>query len=529
MHELLTTTEMAACDRAAVTAGVASLDLMERAGAAVAAAACRLLAPGGRRILVLAGPGNNGGDGFVAARLLAADGFDVTVAAICPDEVGRGDAGVMRSRWHGSVKTATVADMGSADLIIDAMFGAGLSRAPSGPVADIIGAVNGSGRPVLAVDVPSGLDGTSGLAPGAAIAATETVTFFRKKPGHLLMPGRALCGTVTTAGIGIPEHVLEAMAVATFENLPALWLPVWPHLDPANHKYHRGHAVVVSGPAYQTGAARLGARGALRVGAGLVTLAGSAAATAVNAAHATAVMVKVVPGAEALAKMLHDARYNTVLIGPGAGSGTETARDVLASLSSGAAVVLDADALTAFACSAGGGSEHQPARSLGFVRVATAAEVVPATLFAAIAERKNPVVLTPHDGEFRRLFGTIDGSKLDRAKTAARRSGAVIVLKGADTVIAAPDGRAAINGNAPPTLATAGAGDVLAGFITGLLAQGMAAFEAAAAAVWLHGECAAAFGPGLIAEDLPELLPRVLKAHGLGLTTSGSRAPPAVT
>jgi NAD(P)H-hydrate epimerase len=398
-------------------------------------------------------------------------------------------------------------------VIVDAMYGAGLSRALHGMAAEVVAAINAAGRPVVAVDVPSGLDGATGRAEGAVVQADLTVTFFRLKPGHLLLPGRALCGKVRLTDIGIPPGVLDAIAPFTFANRPALWLKHWrwPNLD--GHKYGRGHAVVVSGPADMTGAARLGARGALRIGAGLVTLVGSAAATAINATHLTAVMVRAVPSDTALGEFLADTRRNAVLIGPGAGVGTATAGSVLAVLASPASAVLDADALTSFAEA----DREAPVKAAGMGFVVRSAEPGPAgeALFAAIKGRAAPVVLTPHEGEFARLFGVLSGfdrarSRLERARLAAQASGGVVVLKGPDTVIAAPDGRAAISDNAPPWLATAGSGDVLAGFVTGLLAQGMPAFEAACAAVWLHGECASLFGPGLIAEDLPEVLPRVL-------------------
>jgi NAD(P)H-hydrate epimerase len=341
------------------------------------------------------------------------------------------------------------------------------------------------------------------------VQATCTVTFFRLKPGHLLLPGRLYCGEVRLADIGIPASVLADIAPRTWANRPALWRPHHPRPSLDSHKYTRGHAVVVSGPAESTGAARLSARAALRAGAGLVTLVGSAAATAINATHTTAVMVRAIPSDNALAEFLADERRNAVLIGPGAGVGADTAATILTALGTAAAVVLDADGLTSFA--PGGSEAPVKAAGLGFVVRSAETETGRDGLFAAIRARKAPVVLTPHEGEFRRLFGELEGSKLERARHAAAESGAIVVLKGPDTVIAAPDGRAAINDNAPPWLATAGSGDVLAGFVAGLLAQRMPAFEAACAAVWLHGECANAFGPGLIAEDLPEVLPQVLR------------------
>ena len=578
MHELLTTAEMADADRRAIALNIPSLTLMENAGRAVADTAAAMV-PAGSGILILCGPGNNGGDGFVAARLLQNLGFPVSVLLLGTLEKLKGDAAVMAARWTGPL-LETGLETGRDDppddpgadhprsagrsptdhprsplpigpdtrLIIDALFGAGLSRPLTEKAADIVRAANASGLPILAVDVPSGLDGNTGdglllpasgdslspasggtaplhdassvaplrgdtsssLASGKTISATRTVTFFRRKPGHLLHPGRRLCGDITVADIGIPPAVLDAIRPNTHANAPALWRAAFPQLTHDSHKYTRGHAIVVSGPADATGAARLGARAALRVGAGLVTLAGNAAATAVNATHVTAVMLKIAATPEALAEVLADTRRNAVLIGPGAGVGIATARNVLTALASPAAVVLDADALTAFAPAAQADDVPHDAARMGFMTPRGEPPPGPEQLHAAIASRSAPVILTPHEGEFARLYGALDGSKLERARAAARTSGAIVILKGPDTVIAAPDGRCAINENAPPWLATAGSGDVLAGFVTGLLAQRMPAWEAACAAVWLHGACGAAFGPGLIAEDIPEMLPRVL-------------------
>lgn len=484
---------MAAADRIAVATGVSSLELMEAAGRAVADAAIGMAAAGSR-VAVLCGPGNNGGDGFVAARVLAGAGYKVDVSCLVPVEQLRGDAAVMAGRWSGPVRDAASASAGlliapPAALLIDALFGAGLSRglgAFEEGVADFVRTSGAAvGLKVLAVDVPSGVDGRTGAADPSTIPATRTVTFFRKKPGHLLMPARRLCGAVTVADIGIPaETVFAELAPKTFENGPALWRSLLPVLARDTHKYRRGHVLAVSGTAHRTGASRLAARAALRAGAGAVTLASPMDAVAVNAAHLTAVMIAPFDGADAFAALIGD-RFDAIVIGPACGVGPETRAMVEAMLSRRErAAVLDADALTSFA--------------------GDAAEL------CALTMSHGSAVLTPHEGEFGRLFGSLPGSKLERARRAAEITGAVVVLKGADTVIAAPDGRAAINANAPPTLATAGSGDVLAGFIAGLLAQGMPGFEAACAGVWLHGECANRFGPGLIAEDLTEMLPGVL-------------------
>jgi NAD(P)H-hydrate epimerase len=505
---------MSQADALAIESGVPGLTLMENAGAAVAEAADRMAAGATLAVAVLCGPGNNGGDGFVAARLLRDLGHRVRLGLLGAVTSLKGDAAAMAARWGDAVEPLSPATLAGADLIIDALFGAGLARPLDGIAAEVVAAANASGQPILAVDVPSGLDGSTGRADGPVIQASETVTFFRLKPGHLLLPGRTLCGTVHLADIGIPAAVLDRIGPRTTANRPSLWRPVypWPRLD--GHKYTRGHAVVISGPPESTGAARMGARAALRVGAGLVTVAGSPAATAINATHETAVMVRIMANDTAIAEFLSDARHNAVLIGPGAGVGRSTAATVSTILASAAAVVLDADALTSFAAA----EAEAPVRATGFGFVLRGAEPEPtgARLFEAIRARQAPVVLTPHAGEFKRLFGELPGSKLEMARRAADTSGAIVILKGPDTVIASPDGRAAINDNAPPWLATAGAGDVLAGLVTGLIAQGMPAFEAACAAVWLHGECASLFGPGLIAEDLPEILPRVLKTLRAG-------------
>lgn len=487
--EILTTAEMAEADRLTIATGTAGIVLMERAGIAVADAISHFP---GRGVEVVVGPGNNGGDGFVAARHLAERGYEVRVSFVGDLAKLTGDAATAAGRWSGQVHPAEGAQLGGCDIVIDALFGAGLDREITGTAKAMIETVNRSGATVIAVDLPSGINGNSGMVMGAAVKAHHTVTFFRKKPGHLLLPGRLHCGSVTVADIGIPDSVLDAIKPQTFANGTALWGARFPAPKTEGHKYARGHAVVVSGGLATTGAARLSARGALRAGAGLVTIASPADALAVNAANSLAVMVREVDGAEALAGFLSDRRLNAVVLGPGGGVGAGMRQQVLAALASEAAVVLDADALTSFADA-------------------------PADLFAAIRRRQGRgVVLTPHGGEFVRLFSSLPDdahvkSKLQHAHVAAEASGAVVLLKGPDTVVATPDGRASISDNAPPYLATAGAGDVLAGMIAGLLAQGMEPFDAASAAVWLHGEAAAEFGPGLIAEDLTEALPAVYR------------------
>src|ERR1700728_33323 len=491
MIELLTPNEMAQADRLTISGGVAGLELMENAGAAVAEAVAARRGPGSR-VTVVAGPGNNGGDGFVAARLLAARGYRLEGMLVGEAARLKGDAALAARSWDKPIAPAEPRGLDRADIIVDALFGAGLDRPVEGPARTMIEAMNAQAAPVVSVDLPSGINGSSGAIMGVAVKAAHTVTFFRKKPGHLLLPGRLHCGSVSVVDIEIPATVLTRIAPRTFANVPALWRESFPVPGHDGHKYDRGHGVVVSGPSWSTGAARLAARDALRAGAGLVTIASPREALAVNAAANLAVMVRAVDGATELATFLADRRLNAVAIGPGVGVGPETCELVLTALSGERAVVLDADAMTSFA--------GDPHRLAGALKV----------------RATNRTIMTPHEGEFTRYFCALNerakvGSKLERARLAAGLTGAVILLKGADPVVAAPDGRAAISANAPAYLATAGAGDVLTGMVTGLLAQGMPAFEAAAAAVWLHGEAASTFGPGLISEDLPEQLPRLYR------------------
>jgi ADP-dependent NAD(P)H-hydrate dehydratase / NAD(P)H-hydrate epimerase len=503
MIELLRNEEMAAADRLTIGSGVPGIALMENAGRAVADAVAVRSAPD-RAVAVVAGPGNNGGDGFVAARLLSERGYQVRLMLVGSPAKLKGDAAEAAHRYRGTIEPATAQGLTGVGIVIDALFGAGLDRPVAGAAQAIIEAMNGCGHPVIAVDLPSGINGSTGAVMGVAVNATQTVTFFRRKPGHLLLPGRLHCGNVLVADIGIRSDVLQRIQPKTYANSPALWGAAFPLPSIEGHKYSRGHAVVVSGGMSRTGAARLAARAALRAGAGLVTIASPLDALAVNAAANLAVMVRPVEGAAELRAFLADERLNAVVLGPGGGVGARMQELVGVALGGERAVVLDADALTSFADG-------------------------PGALITLLASRATAAtVLTPHLGEFTRLFRKLPQiieieSKLDMVLAAARHAGAVVLLKGADTIVAAPDGSTAIAENAPPWLATAGAGDVLAGMIVGLLAQGMPAFDAAAAAVYLHGETANEFGPGLIAEDLSEVLPNVyrrlfaaLKRQGLG-------------
>jgi hydroxyethylthiazole kinase-like uncharacterized protein yjeF len=488
MHELLNPVEMAEAERRTIAAGTSGFTLMERAGRAVADAVATRH-PLGTRVVVACGPGNNGGDGFVAARILRERGYPVRLLLLGSREALADDAASAAAAWREPVASVSASALAEADVIIDALFGAGLSRDLEGKAKAAVEAVAAARAPVIAVDLPSGIDGATGHVRGAAVRAAETVTFCRRKPAHLLLPGRAHCGRVHVADIGISAATVAAVKPQTFANEPPLWRSAFPRPRADGHKYDRGHAVVVSGPMYATGAARLAARAALRAGAGLVTVAAPKTAVPVLASALTAVMVREAVGAKGLAALLADKRLNVVLLGPGQGVGKATRDAVAASAKAGRTLVLDADALSSFSDSA---------ESLARILSSTPA-----------------AILTPHEGEFARLFGkdgqvSRAGSKVDRARAAAKTLRAVMTLKGPDTVVAAPDGRAAIAGHAPPWLATAGTGDVLGGVVAGFAAQGMPAFEAACAAVWVHGEAGKEAGPAMISEDLDAALRFVL-------------------
>ena len=477
-RDILTVAEMTAADQAAIAAGTSGLTLMRRAGEAVAAAVCERWSP--RPVVVLCGPGNNGGDGFVAAEALADAGWSVTLALAGERGALRGDAALAAASWTGDTVALEPATLTGAELIIDAVFGAGLSKPLGGLIADTLRAAEASAAPIVAVDLPSGLAGDLGRPLGFAPQSALTVTFHRKKPAHVLEPGRSLCGEVVVADIG-----LGATPTKLFENGPDLWGRRFPWPATNAHKHSRGRLVVVSGEMWSTGAARLAARAGLRIGAGLVTMLSPPDALLVNAANLEAVMVRPFDTDVELEAAADAA--DAAVIGPAAGVTEATVSNLFALARTGAAIVIDADALTAFRDD-------------------------PEELFSVL-DRDD--VLTPHPGEFERVFpGLLKAApeRVTAVRQAAARAHAVVLLKGPDTVVAAPDGRCCVNTNGAPWLATAGSGDVLAGFIGGLVAQGMASFEAACAGAWIHAEAGANHGPGLIAEDLPGLAPAVLAA-----------------
>jgi len=464
-----------------VAQGLSSTELMETAGAAVAAAVGERYLP--QPTVILCGPGNNGGDGFVVARHLEASGWPVRVGLLGERERLTGDTLNAAELWGGAIEPATPDLLDEHPLVIDALFGIGLKRPLEGMGRELVAAINARDLACVAVDLPSGLDGDTGAVLGMAPRCELTVTFFRPKTGHLSLAGRAASGDIRVAEIGVPRGVLRQIDVKQWHNGPGLWCQALrrPALD--DHKYRRGHVVVFGGDD-MTGAARLTAFAARRIGAGLVSIAAAPQATAIYRLAEPGNLVADLADSYALAELTSDVRRNVFVVGPGAGTGGQTADRLMAALATGRGTVIDADAITV-------------------------AAKMPEKVFAAISGQ---TLLTPHEGEFARLFpdlATVPG-KLERARQAAKRSGATVLLKGPDTTIAAPDGRAIISDNAPPTLATAGSGDVLAGIAGGLMAQGMTAFAAAAAACWLHGEAARRFGFGLIAEDIAPLLPSIL-------------------
>lgn len=495
MTELLSAGEMRAVEQAAIGAGfVTGLELMERAGRGVVEAVFEEwphLAAISGRVLVLCGPGNNGGDGFVVARLLREWGWEVEVSLFGDAAKLPPDARVNYERWVAQGTVGDWADIGDAqgaDLVVDALFGTGLTR----PVAaEVVAPILGQpGALVVAVDIASGLDADSGRVIGAAAVADLTVTFHRAKTGHYLAEGPAYSGRMRRCDIGLSEATPEAVRMTRPKGLAK---------SGRAHKYGYGHALVLSGGFGRTGAARLAARGALRIGAGLVTLGVPGSAQMEVASQITALMLRRVEDADELAQALEDKRINALCLGPGMGVGARTRAMVAVAVRAEHApyVVLDADALGAY-------SEG------------------PEALFEMLHAG---CVITPHGGEFARLFPDLAArqtdpaySKVDAARDAAARAGCIVLYKGADTVIAAPGGRCAINSahyeRSAPWLATAGSGDVLAGFITGLLARGLDPMAAAETAAWLHVECARSFGPGLIAEDLAEELAKVLRTLG---------------
>jgi hydroxyethylthiazole kinase-like uncharacterized protein yjeF len=548
MTELLTAAQMRAIEAAAIASGeVTGLELMERAGRGVVEAILEEwpeLRATSHRAVVLCGPGNNGGDGFVVARLLKEWGWEVEVFLYGDPSRLPPDARVNYERWRG-MGEITPASMipevrnQDVDIWVDALFGIGLARPLDAEAKLLLGATFQK-WPVVAIDILSGIDADSGRwikEPGESDAQRScelTVTFHRAKVGHLIAAGLDSSEKLKVVDIGLPTLNRGRVSVLEYTNeIPRTLKDVLTTglngpgrlRKREGHKYSHGHALILSGPSGRGGAARLSARGALRIGAGVVTVGCPPDAIPENAARLDAVMLRGVADAAALAAVLEDGRINALCLGPGMGTGAREAGLV--------GVALGSQGTTRPTGTGAGGNTENVGRGVPRLSLVLDADALTLLsqnpdLFAALHPG---CILTPHAGEFARLFPDIAAklaepatkgpaySKVDATREAAKRAGCVVLYKGPDTVIADPTGRCAINSahydRAAPWLATAGSGDVLAGFITGLLARGFSPFDAACTGAWLHVECALSFGPGLIAEDLPEELPKVFRALGL--------------
>jgi hydroxyethylthiazole kinase-like uncharacterized protein yjeF len=494
---ILTCDEVRACERRAVDGGV-PMDALMRAAGEACAEVLHARFPDGR-VVVLAGPGNNGGDAFVAARRLAELGRHVVLHEMAPGGLRTAEGAAAAKDWSGAHAPLEDMRLAPGDVVLDGLFGAGLTRPLSGEAAFAVEQVNAAGVDVVAIDVPSGVSGDTGAVGGVAIRADVTVTFGAKKPAHVLQPAASLCGDVVVTEIGFGDFVDEVGGGRLLENAPDLWAHrlKWPEVNA--HKHARGRLAVVSGGVANTGAARLAAQAGLRVGAGVVTLMCPPSALMVVASSVTAVMTASFADAASLETQTD--RAGAVVIGPAAGVTPATRANVEALLRAGRGAVLDADALSVFA---------DDARSLAVLTVEGEMmrenEGLPKGPF---------VVMTPHAGEFERLRPGLlatSPSRITAAINTAAMTGCVVLLKGADTVIASPDGRAVVNTHSTPFLATAGTGDVLAGIIGGLMAQGLDAFDAACAGAWMHGDAARRAGPGMTAEDLDGALRQVIAA-----------------
>lgn len=479
-YAVLTAEEMRGCDRLTIESGTSGFTLMQRAASAVADSIIYhySFCP----VVVVCGMGNNGGDGMVVATLLQQQGWPVRVALLGDHHKLEGDAKLACDMWQeagGAISSPL--SLSGASLVVDALFGFGLNRPLEKNARQWIQTINDSKLPVVSIDIPSGVNADTGQVMGAAVNATETITFFRGKPGLYLQPGRMQAGNVTVMDIGISSMTLAKVKPTLAVNTPSLWDHYLPKHPEDAHKYDRGAVLIAGGPQDCTGAARLAALSAARSGAGLVAVACDSASLPVYAASLLSVMTRRCDDVQAFDLLLQDKKYKSIVLGPGHGTGERTHHFMEAALESGKPLVLDADAVT---CLSGNR----------------------AALFTKLHDK---CVLTPHEGEFARLFDS-EGSKADRAITAAKETGSIIVLKGSDTVIAHPKGYAVINTNAPPSLATAGSGDVLSGLIGGLMAQGVRPFEAACAAVWVHGESGNRLSGALLAEDLPMVAGQIL-------------------
>ncbi len=491
-HVLLTSEESRTADSLTIEGGVPSFALMRTAGESVADIIEEYLGTpleAGGEILFLCGPGNNGGDGFVAASILDQAGYPVRVMLSCEPSELKGDAAEAADLWQGAIDPVDPTALSGVAAVVDSLFGTGLNKALDGDIASLVEAVNELDVVRFAVDIPSGLNANTGqpVDGGVCFQADVTITFFKRKIAHQIAPGRFISGGtehIHVADIGISDAVLDAIQPEFYANAPSLWGHLFPYPGPQTHKYQRGHLLVLGGREPTLGACRLASMAGLRVGAGLVTLAAPTETYPIQASALTDIMVRKFDSSFGFLGIMADARIGTILIGPGAGVGEKTAELVQDVAAKNRSIILDADALTSL---------------IGRLEILTGA---PGSSF----------ILTPHEGEFVRLFPSIppDIDRVNAVRQAAKLANSTIVLKGVSTTVAAPDGRVSIAANAPSWLSCGGTGDVLAGLIAGLVAQGMPDFEAASAAVWIHGECAMSAGRGLIASDLINEIPAAL-------------------
>ena len=489
-HTLLDTQQSREVDRFTIEQGVAGATLMEAAGKQLATVLTEYIGTpleAGGVVIILCGPGNNGGDGFVAAKYLDQLGYLVSLrCTILPSEL-KGDAKKAAQAWSGEVEAISTKGFKDAAAIVDCLFGTGLKRPIENDLESLVKAVNASEAFVLSADVPSGLCADTGKPLGECIEADATVTFAFKKQGQVIVPGRYFCGgnaNIHIANIGVSPDALGHIKATVHENIPSLWGQCFPYSGPQTHKYGRGHMLVLGGKEPTLGASRLASLAGLRVGAGLVTLAAPTETYAVQASALMDVMVRRFDSAFGFMGIVNDPRIRAVLVGPGAGRGEKTFDLVKQVGAKKKSLVLDADALASLV-----------------------------DRVDIISQLKSPeVILTPHEGEFAKLFPSLNfqENRLDAVTQAAEQTNAIVVLKGVSTIVAAPDGRASISANAPSWLSVGGTGDVLSGMICGLITQGMPAFEAASAGVWIHGEAGMAAGRGLIASDLLDVIPKVL-------------------
>lgn len=486
-HAILTTSAMGEADSYAVLYGVSGQVLMNNAGEAAARTITQNWAP--REAAVLCGPGNNGGDGWIIAQRLRDKGWAVRVFTLAHVSGLSGDAAWAASGWSGPVHPLSACRLSDHALIVDALFGAGLNRPLEGEAARLAQESQGYAGVCVAVDTPSGLSGDKAAGQGPVFRADLTITFHRFKPAHLLSPGRGLCGEVVLCGIGIPDGWSQRAAQCAALNHPDLWRVPGASVDQDAHKHSRGRLCVLAGGRGATGAARLAARAAQIGGAGFVTVLSGQGALNEIASSSESLVARQYEADAPFSDVLEHHRASAAVIGPGAGISARLKAQVRSACDLKIPLVLDADALSVF-------------------------EDVPEALFERLHET---CVLTPHGGEYARLFPDLTeaahaGNKIERTREAARRCGAVVVFKGADTVIAAPDGEVWVNVHASARLATAGTGDVLAGLIGAFLAQGAPAQEAACAAVYIHGDAGRRLGPGGTADTVLAQLPQALDA-----------------